>query len=396
MARRIVTNNGVLYTISPDNDVPLAARTQAIVSGLLVDEITGQTPGGAVTIRAVEPGFQPRVAADGLVGLTGIPISRFPQLATQNYVINVTIEVEGYVELRQPVPILQDAGFPDSFTPGDMKTLLLHRDPVVISGRVVAISGHKTVPIPLASVQITGVWRTFPPSDVTAPAPDPPDLVSLCPPLYAPRKAGGTGDVLRRRDVVPVVGQDKHLLATAAAGEQTLNLSDRVNIAPGDLLMLDALNPDLVEYVTIATVSGASTADQPAVVELAYPLAYEHKGNALVYKVTLQPPGLDNALAVDAISGDTCVFLQSMNSLNAISNVLTQNVVEITDGTHTEYHSVRLFFVKSDSNGYFRLPPLSRVAQVDIQAVRGTGSPSTIPFSPDYYSYENRIDFIFS
>jgi hypothetical protein len=79
MARRIVTNNGVLYTISPDNDAPLAARTQAIVSALLVDEITGQAPGGAVTISAAEPGFQPRIAADGLVGLTGIPISRFPK-----------------------------------------------------------------------------------------------------------------------------------------------------------------------------------------------------------------------------------------------------------------------------------------------------------------------------
>jgi len=377
--------------------MPIAARTWAIVSARLVDEITGRPPNGVITIQAAEPGFKPRVAADGLVGLTGIPRNSFPRLATKNYAVNVSIKAEGYVAVRNTVPIASMTGFPDTFAPSDMGVVFLHRAPVVLRGRTVAISGHSTVALPNVPVQIVGVWNTFPPTDVTAPPPDPPNLISVQPTLYTARTTAASGSV-RRRDVVPVSGEDKHLLTWAASSDTVLTLSNHVKIAVGDLLMIDALNPDRVEYITIKTISGASTDDQPARITLTYPLAYEHKSNALVRKVTLQAAGPDNPLARDAISGDTCVFLTSMHNLSTMSAVNTQNVVEIVGGDPAEYHSLSLFSVKSDALGYFRFPPLSRVAQLDIQADRGGGTPSTKErtVSPDYHIRENQVDFIFT
>ncbi len=330
MTHRIVENNGTIYTLSPDTTIPLAARTWAVVSARLVDEITGQASGGAITISASESGFIPRVSADGLVGLTGIPRNSFPHLAIKGYVVNVTIKAEGYVPLSRHVPIGPIAGFPDAFVPGDMGTVLLHRNPVVIRGRTVMTSGDVTVALPGIPVKITGVSDTFPPSDVVPPPPDPPNLISLQSTLYAARLAS-TGSA-RRRDVVPVSGEDKLLLDWAASNSNVLALSDRVNIASGDLLMIDALDPDLAEYITINAISGASTADQPARIRLTYPLVYEHAPTIAVRKVTLQPAGPDNLFARNAISGDTCIFLGSMNNLDALSAVNTQNVVEITGG----------------------------------------------------------------
>jgi len=202
---------------------------------------------------------------------------------------------------------------------------------------------------------------------------------------------------VRRRDVVAVPGVDKDLLTWAASGDSTVRLSDQVQLASGDVLMIDALNPDLVEYLTIATITGASSADQPASITLTYPLAYEHKPNVVVRKVTLQVAGADNAFARDAISGDSCVFLASMSNLSTMSATNTQNVVEIIGGSPAEYHSLSLFSLQSDALGYFQLPPLSRVAQVDIQADRGGGMPSRVTSSItlDYSGDENQVDILF-
>jgi len=81
-----------------------------------------------------------------------------------------------------------------------------------------------------------------------------------------------------------------------------------------------------------------------------------------------------------------------------------EQIVEITGGAAitgsppaAEYHNLRLFSVKSDIDGYFRFPQLSRLAQIEIQAELAGPSPSTMKtkFSPNYFSWENRIDFIF-
>jgi hypothetical protein len=112
-----------------------------------------------------------------------------------------------------------------------------------------------------------------------------------------------------------------------------------------------------------------------------------------VRRVTPQPGGPNNQLNREAIPGDTCVFLNSMNALGLA------NVVEIFGGgvgLPSEYHRVSHFQTTSDTSGYFRLPPLSRVAQLEIQADDG-GIHQTIrrTLVPNYDERENRLDFIF-
>ena len=56
---------------------------------------------------------------------------------------------------------------------------------------------------------------------------------------------------------------------------------------------------------------------------------------------------------------------------------------------------MRRFSVSSDAAGYYRLPPLSRVAQLELRAERGALIPIQMEFRPDYRVRENRLDFTF-
>jgi hypothetical protein len=396
MTRRTIQANGRIYTFSPDDAVPLSERTWALVRARLVDEITGEPPRSAMTIKAEEPGFIPRVASDGLVGLIGIPRRVFPKLATQSYTINVAVTAEGYIPLHTTVKVEQDANFPDTFTPTDKGDLLLHRESIIIRGRSVLFDKgtSTTKPLPGVTIRVTGIWRTFPPATVQGPAAAP-DIVSLQPALYFPRPPEGpqppAAVQLSSVNMVPVMGEDKTLLEWVPKDSDSFKLSNRKNIRKGDVLLIDPLEPDSMEFLPIASIAGASTDDQPARITLTYPLAHPHRDGSLVRKVLVQATGVNNQFAQKAIVGDTCVFLASMNNLSSATTV------EITDGSNPdEYHNLSIFSTKSDPAGYFHLPPLSRVAQLEMQADDG-GIHKTITqvFSPDYSLRENHIDFIF-
>lgn len=386
MARRIVEAGGLLYTFSPDDEVPLAGRTWGVVSARLIDEITNEPPRGRITVEADRPGLASRVASDGLVGLVGIPLNIFPNLAMANDHVNVTVKAEGYIPHHQRVAILQHLDFPNAFAPTAINLIRVHRQPVVIRGKTVRANGLATTPLAGAEVRITGFWETLPPANMIVPA-QPPNLVSLQPALYSARTAAAAR--LQRREMTPVPGEDKFLLEAVANGGTQLKLSDRINLSNGNVILLDADHPDLREYLTIAGVSGASTPDQPAEITLTHAIANFHRDGAVVRRATPQAPGMDNQFDRDAIAGDACVFLSSMTDLNPAS------VVEVFDGINpTEYHGLRRFTATSDADGFFRLPPLSRVAQLEVQADH-SGPPvrtRTQIFSPDYAQLENRLD----
>ena len=396
MTRRTIQANGRIYTFSPDDAVPLSERTWALVSARLVDEITGEPPRSAVTIKAAEPGFIPRVASDGLVGLIGIPLRVFPRLATQSYTVNLTVTAEGYIALHTTVKVKQNANFPDTFTPTDKGDLLLHREPIIIRGRTVLFDKgtSTTKPLPGVKIRVTGIWRTFPPANLHVPA-EPPDIVSLQPALYFPRPPEGpqspAAAQLRSVNMVPVMGEDKTLLEWVPKDSNSIKVSNRKNIGKGDVLLIDPLEPDSMEFLPIASIAGASTDDQPARITLTYPLAHPHRDGSLVGKVLVQAMGVNNQFAQKAIAGDTCVFLASMNNLSSATTAV------ISDGSNPdEYHSLSTFSVQSDPAGYFQLPPLSRVAQLEMQADDG-GVHKTVTqvFSPDYSLGENHIGFVF-
>jgi hypothetical protein len=459
MPRQIIEVEGRTYLLSMDDQLPSGGRLWALVRAHLIDELTGHPPATPITLVSDMPFTAPRVVGDGVVGLVGIPQHVFPPLAAQNYTVHLTVQAPGYLQRRAeviipndqraiaaPAPVLhatvitlnntarlsagetlliRPAGphssavkirglgpganqvtftpelshvyavgdpvlpvIPDDFAVSDLGDLMLHREPLVIYGRTVRASSNTTIPLAGAMVAVTGIWRRPPPANMSVP-PAPPHLVSLQPPLYADRVA--TVGELRRRALLPVVGDDKSLLEDVPQGANPIWLSNRQNLATGDILLIDANNPDLAEYLAIKTIVGASTASQPAYITLDYPVAYSHRRNVLVQKVILQPPAaVGQQVAFDALVGDTCVFLDDLVGLAGA------NEVQVTGGPNPpEYHRLRRFAVISDAAGYYRLPSISRVGQLEIQATFGALTPLLMEFRPDYRLRENRLDFTF-
>jgi hypothetical protein len=358
-----------------------------VVKARLVDEITTRPPRGIITIFSRQAGLSQRVAGDGLAGLVGVPEQVFPHLASQGYSVEVLIQADGYLDRSMDVDIAQEPSFPDAFAPGDLGDVLLHRRPTIVSGRAVASNGLYTTPLANVSVELTGIWRVMPPPDQVVPA-DPPLLIDLQPGLAFDRDAS-TG-VLQRREVTPAVGEDKELQAFIGDGSVSVPLSDRVNVSAGDVLSIDPLHPDLAEYVIVDSVSGGSDPELPARVISTYPTRRPHRQGTLVRKVLPQAPGPSNPLGADALNGDTTVFLQSMNDLAAAQTV------ELTGGgAGPEFRRPRLFSVTTDGEGYYRLPPIGRVAQIQLEATHGVEHIEK-KLSPDYDQRVNHNDLIFS
>jgi len=387
MTHQTYIADGRWYTISPDVDLPPGERPWALISAQLVDELTGQPPRGEVTIVSPGSGLSPRVGGRGLVGLAGVPARAFPQLGAQNYPVDLTVEAAGYIPMRLTKTVLSIPGFPASFSPTDLGTVFLHRRPTVITGRVVLTSGITSTPIPGATVTITDVWRALPPANLIIPS-EPPNIISLQPPLYFARTAAA--GLVRGRDMLLAAGQDKRLLEDALAGSTRLRLSDRVNLNVNDIVSIEPDDAERTEYMTIQQIAGASTPDQPAAITLTYPLMNSHRQLGLVRRATPQPPGVSTSLAHDAIVGDSCVFLTTLANLGPAS------VVEVLGGLPaSEYHALGRFVGTTNAEGYFRLPPLSRVAQCNIRVHEAVHPDLTLTFTPDYDVLEDRVDFAY-
>ncbi len=283
------------------------------------------------------------------------------------------------------VPVVES-----DFATADAGEIALHREPTAVFGRIVKNGSGGTVPLAGATVRLIGVWRTPPPANAAVP-PDPPNLVSLRPPLYVQRAA--IAGQLTRRNLPAIpdpVTAEKRLLDDASATSTSVRVTNHAGIAPGNILRVDAEAPDLVEYLTVSTVSGLADPSRPATVVFDTAFALDHRAGALVQRTSPQPPGGNRAFAVDAIPGDSTVFLASLGGLAAGA------VVRVADGlAPNEYHDLRLFSTTSDTNGYYRLPPISRVAQLQLRADSGALTPVITEFRPDYRLRENRLDFTF-
>ena len=387
MLRRTVHANNRMYVFSPDDQPTLGARIWGMVRLQVLDELSGEPPTSIATVTALEPKLASRFTSDGIGGLVGIPLQVFPDLGTTNRSVHLTVSADGYLPLDDTVDFLTDPTFPVTFTPPALRTLSLHRQPTVITGRTVRNNGGtETEAVDGARVTVTGIWRTPPPANVAVPA-DPPNIVSLQPPLYVGRPSPGQS--MRRRDLPPVVGADKEIGADVLAGVNEILLSDRQGLGPGDILLIDAGEPDLVEFIAIASVPVTAPADQPTRITLVYPLKHAHRRRGIVRKVNPQLPGLPQQITESAIAGDTCVFL------NGLTELAGAQEIEINGPPGDEHHTVMTFAVDSDAEGYYRLPPLSRVAQLEIHAEKTIAMQLfqvTTTFRPDYRQRENRLD----
>jgi len=387
MALATYSANGITYTVALDDDLPAGSLPQAIITVLLADELTALPPQGDIQIDSTVAGLTPRTGLGGLAGLAGIPTRSLPLLGLTDYHVPVQIRAAGYLDVGIVVTILKTIGFPGVFSPPALVTILLHRQPVTLYGRAVVSSSAGITPAAGATVSMTGLWRTLPPANVIVP-PDPPDLVSLNPPLYIDRGAAGTQ--VAGTDFLGAAGPDKKLLADARAGQSVVRLSDCLLLGATDVLAIDSGDPAVTEFIEVLSIVKSGADNLPATVTLAYPLIYNHGRNVVAHKVTFQPPGPPTPLAQDAIAGDCCAFLTTLANLGASPFVQVQG-----GPSPIEYHQVSHFTVTCDSAGFFRMPPLSRVAQCTLKGHDGAHPNIDLTVVPDYSPEGTRVDFVF-
>lgn len=388
MSRRAIQigNRNILY--SPDNPASVVDRFQAVLKVRVTDELTGSAPSSQSLLQVEERGFFSRLGNDGLGGLVAIPRQVFPALQARNYPLHLTIGAAGYERRIFQKDVPQDFNFPGAFTPEELD-IALRRAPVFIAGRTARLINNASTPLPDAQITVTGIWRTPPPANISVP-PDPANIVALVPPLYADR-APLTQSVASR-DLTAVTGADKTLMDDVSASANPIRLSDRSGLAAGIILMIDADDPDRVEFIAIKNLPATAPANQPATVTLDYPVIFPHRRNANVRPVNPQPAGASQTITVEAWAADACVFV------NDSSGLAGAHEIEITGGPGPdEYHRVKTFSVTSDAEGYYRLPPLSRVAQLEIHAEKVVGAQTfhaRTLFRPDYQQRDNRLDLI--
>ena len=385
MLRRVVQANNRNYLFSPDDTPAFATRIQAIVQLRVVDEITRRAPDSQVVIESTEKKLTARVAQDGICGLVGIPLQVFPGLQNIPYTVSFTISADSYLPVTLTASFPFDNTFPSTFTPQILPDVLLHRAPTVITGRTMQLSNN--TPMAGATVSVLSIRRR-PRTPTAAVPPDPPNLVALQPPLYTQRPQTTTR--IQQRDLVPAATPAKRLVHDLQPGANPILLSDRAGLSSGDVLLIDEGEPDLAEFILIKTVPTTNPPDQQALITLEYPTLNAHRRDAVVRLETPQAPGLQQQFTVDAIPGDTCVFLDGVAALAA-----AQQVQVTGPATPDEFHGLKRFSTLSDADGYYRLPPLSRVAEVEVRAERIIGPQTftaTETFSPDYRLRENRLD----
>jgi hypothetical protein len=371
------------YTLSPDPRLRPGSLNQSIVSAQLRDEHTLQAPSVEVTAETSFPKLTARSTVEGLAGVVGIPERAVPQLSAVSYDIPFSVRARRYVPFRTVARLPAQPTFPDTFARVDLGVVSLHREPVILRGRVSRAGAAGTVPVSGATVSITGYWVDIPPV-LAAPPAMPPNLLSLRPEVYFDR---GVAAQIRRRDLT-ITTDVSQLLSDAPAGVMELRLSNRVGIAAGEILRIDATDSYRTEFVTVAAVSGSSSAEQPAQITLAFAGRLDHRAGAVVERVTPQAPGANNALASAAVPGDASVLTA------ALAGMAGATTVEIDDGmAPPEYHLVAQFSTTTDADGFYRLPPLNRVGQLELTADDGVSPAVRQTVIPNYELIQNTVDF---
>lgn len=390
--REVFTLAGRAMTLAIDDDPVIGRRLWAVVKMRLVDELTGQPPRGAVRLETSETRVTPRVAAGGIAGLVADPAAAFPALAAQSYPFEVIARADGYLPVRIQDEVPQTLTFPADFTPRDLGVVDLHAEPVALRGRVIRRTPAGVVSaLDGVTVEVTRFWSRAPTALVPA-ASVPAAMVALTPPLYANWAAGGpTPGRMRRRTMTAQAGQDKALVAFAAAGSLRVHLSNSMQAQAGRFLAIEPDTPERMEVVQIAAIEVGPSADAPATATLTYPLAFNHARGTLAQRVTLTAPGAAKSITRSASAGDTSLYVNNLTGFAA-------GIVEVSNGVAApEFHAARIYRATTvaGGDGYYRLPPIHRAAMLTLRARIAGFTDVALDFAPRYGQPENRLDFVF-
>ena len=377
MTTRLETVGSTIYSYTPDPPPQAADRLRLIARARVVDEVTREAVLQDTLVTSERKDLVARVASGGLVGLIGRPERLFPGLAATPVDLQMTVASSGYLPLELTDTLGPIAGFPALFAPLDFGDVMLHRPGVALTGRAVR-NTTTTLPIAGATVRVDAVWSTLPPANWTPPAlQEPPNLVALDPGLYAPR---GAATAIARRDLA-LSAQTKTLAIPLTTGQTRVRLSDRLGLGAGSVLVIDRDDPMRIEAIELTQVDTFSSADQPAWVTLAHPARRLHRDAVVCTAATPQPPLAPTTLGRAGTPGDRVVFVAAAPAF------AVGDFVEIDDGVATrEFQRIDRFETTSDASGFFRLPPIARVAFVRLRVQHAGFTDSQPIVTLDYRS----------
>ena len=358
MAERLEVADGRHWVFSPDVLAIAGERSRAMLRARLVDEISGQPLRGPITVRCPRADLWPRVASDGLVGLVAQPSRVLPDLAASGTDLTLNITSEGFLPRQVGGTLGPIAGFAASFAALDLGDVPMHRSGVSLSGRVLYNLAPTPVPLAGATVRIDALWSHPPPAFWVAPGlSEPPQIVALTPGVYG---RWAPGAAVRER-ALTLSAAVKTLMLPVSPGQTRLRLSDRSGLASGTPLALGLNDAAGAEVIVITAVEPTLAPDEPSWVSLAYPVARLHREGARCAAATPQPVVSLGAVAREAPALDPVLLLVA-------APVMTDGaVVEIDDGVAApEYQRVAHYATATNADGYFRLPPIARVAMVRL------------------------------
>ncbi len=363
MTATVVNAQGLNWRFLTETPMPIAARHQVVLRAQVLDELTGLPPRTGLAVRSPIVGLTPRVSAGGIAGLAGRPYALYPTpwpaVPPQ---VELQVESDLYLPLRLAGALPPQPGFPAAFAPLDLGTVALHRRPTRISGRVVDAAG---TPVAGATVSVSAIWTTV---DAILAAGAAPDGLSVPVGLYADRPPGAT---LRQR-TLNLLGGPKTLHRPAAAGTTRIQLSDRQSLVPNRPIAIETGDAERTEYIVAAAIDTTSSADQPAWITLAHPLARAHPQGCAVRRTTLAAPGPANPLALAARAGDATILTVGLAGFAP-----GQPTLEITGGGPVpEYHGIGLWATTTGADGGYALPPIHRLAHLELTA-SGGGPPAS-------------------
>lgn len=255
---------------------------------------------------------------------------------------------------------------------------------MIIHGRIREATENGLKPVKNAEVKIVGIWKTL--DTIIKKTALPPNIIFIYPPLYADCPAKTRCDV---GFLASVNGSDKILLSPAEAATEKIRLSNSKYLKPKDLLKVDAEDPYREELIPVKKIDGGISPDQPAWITLSRPLMFLHREGKIVRKSDPTWRNSPVQLVSDGYRGTCCLFLSGLERF-PLEGYL--KIASLSKASDVEVHRFHLFEATSDENGFYELPPLQRVAQIQLRAAHG-GEQKEVKWQPDYTLGRNQIDF---
>lgn len=332
-----VQAQGRTYTVIDD----LRVSQTAIITGALVDEVSGLPLQAAALITTDLPGLYVNVTPEGLFAVSAYTELVFPKLATTSYIVNLNITAPGYRAANVAVTIPIAATFPIVRPPIKMRPL-----PVRVQGRVVKESDHAPItPAAIASGN--------------------PNVLLLRSTLRFDHASGVTINSL---SVVPPV---RSLTADASQGSNSIFLNDVTGLAAAQLLQIGV---DGSAEIAVIALMGPG----PKQITLQAGLRSTFSSGAFVQQLTA---GAAVNLTRSSNAGD---------GLLLVSAAVAGSAAQIVDGAQTE--SCVLNAV-SDAAGYYHLNGMTGFVSLKLQCSATGFTTANKTWSLFYNDPVNVVDF---